>query len=69
MENLLTPEHLRQICWLLPEPGEVAGLLANMGARQWQIDIAAPILIGALSESEALEIPEPEEAPPADPAP
>ena len=61
VENLLTPEHLRQICWLLPEPGEVAGLLAQMGARQWQVDIAAPILMDALMQSEALEIAEPEE--------
>lgn len=69
VENLLTPEHLRQICWQLPEPSEVAGLLTQMGARQWQVDIAAPILIAALSQSEALEVPEPEEAPAADPAP
>lgn len=61
VENLLTPEHLRQICWLLPEPGEVAGLLTQMGARQWQVDIAAPILMDALTQSEALEIAEPEE--------
>ena len=69
VENLLTPEHLRQICWQLPEPSEVAGLLTLMGARQWQVDIAAPILIDAVSQSEALEVPEPEEAPAADPAP
>ncbi|CAN2207050.1 Rnd Ribonuclease D [Candidatus Nanopelagicaceae bacterium] len=64
VENLLTPEHLRQICWQLPPPSEVGELLLKMGARQWQIDIAAPILIGALAQSEALEIPEPEEAAP-----
>ena len=61
VENLLTPEHLRQICWQLPEPGEVAGLLTQMGARPWQVDIAAPILIDALSQSQALELPEPVE--------
>jgi hypothetical protein len=32
-----------------------------MGARPWQVDIAAPILIDALSQSEALEVPEPVE--------
>jgi hypothetical protein len=35
-----------------------------MGARPWQIEIAAPILVHALAQSEALEIPEPEEAAP-----
>ena len=68
VENLLTPEHLRQICWQLPEPGEVARLLTQMGARQWQVDIAAPILIDALAQSEALEVAEPEEASAGDPA-
>ena len=61
VENLLTPEHLRQICWLLPEPAAVAGVLAQMGARPWQVELAAPILIDALSQSEALELPEPVE--------
>ena len=61
VENLLTPEHLRQICWLLPEPAAVAGVLAQMGARPWQVELAAPILIAALSQSEALELPEPVE--------
>ena len=58
VENLLTPELLRQICWRLPAPVDVAPLLASMGARPWQIDIAAPILIRALAQEEALEIPE-----------
>ena len=61
VENLLTPEHLRQICWLLPEPAAVAGVLAQMGARPWQVELATPILIAALSQSEALELPEPVE--------
>jgi ribonuclease D len=73
VENLLTPELLRQICWQLPEPDQVAPLLTSMGARQWQVDIAAPILIDALSQSEPLEVAEPEEAfaaeSSADPAP
>lgn len=68
VENLLTPELLRQICWLLPEPSEVARLLGEMGARQWQIDLATPILIDALAQDEPLELPEPEDAPAADSA-
>ena len=68
VENLLTPEHLRQICWQLPDPDEVQRILGEMGARAWQIEIALPILINALAQSEALEIPEPEEATPEVPA-
>lgn len=64
VENLLTPEHLRQICWQLPDPDEVERILGELGARPWQIEIAAPILLHALAQSEALEIPEPEEAAP-----
>lgn len=61
VENLLTPELLRQICWRLPDPAEVEQLLLSMGARPWQVEIAAPILIAALGEDEPLELPEPEE--------
>jgi ribonuclease D len=64
VENLLTPEHLRQICWQLPDPDEVERILGELGARDWQIEIATPILIHALAQSEPLEIPEPEEAAP-----
>ncbi len=63
VENLLTPELLRQICWRLPAPDDVAPLLASMGARSWQIEVAAPILIHALAQEEALELPESEENP------
>jgi ribonuclease D len=62
VENLLTPELLRQVCWRLPDPSEVEPLLHSLGARDWQVEIAAPILIAALAESEPLEIPETEES-------
>ena len=65
VENLLTPELLRQVCWRLPAPDDVAGLLRELGARDWQIDLAAPILIGALAQVEPLEVPEEEVAEPA----
>ncbi len=69
VENLLTPEFLRQICWQLPDPSEVEHLLADMGARQWQIEIAAPILRQALAQDEPLEMPEVEESPAEESAP
>ena len=62
VENLMTPEFIRRICWNLPqgrhEQSEIEALLAEWGARAWQIQILAPILQGALLESEPL--PEPE---------
>ena len=60
VENLLTPEFLRQICWLLPDPADVEHLLRQMGAREWQIEVAAPILMHALEQDEPMELPEPE---------
>jgi len=58
-ENLITPEYVRRICWNLPKSG-VADALAHLGARQWQIEIVAPILESALLESEPLAIAESE---------
>jgi ribonuclease D len=66
VENLLTPELLRQVCWRLPAPEDIPGLLRELGARPWQIDLAAPILAYALQQSEALELPEEETTEPAD---
>ncbi|CAN2204459.1 Rnd Ribonuclease D [Candidatus Nanopelagicaceae bacterium] len=65
VENLLTPELLRQVCWRLPAPEDVAGLLRELGARDWQIDLATPILIAALAQDEPLEVPEEEVIEPA----
>ena len=58
VENLLSPELVRQICWRLPDPKDVPQLLAELGARAWQIEISAPILIAALGEVEPLALPE-----------
>ena len=65
LENMITPEYIRRICWNAPE-GEVAQALATLGARSWQIEIAAPILESALLETIPLAAPEsaePEETP------
>lgn len=70
VENLLTPELMRKICWNFGgESASAATIAAELklwGARNWQIDICAPILSGALDEREPLvelvEIAEPGEA-------
>ena len=61
LENLVSPELVRRICWSPPE-GSVSDALLSLGARRWQVAIAAPILEAALLEVEPLEVPESEEA-------
>jgi ribonuclease D len=65
LENLISPEVVRRICWNRPV-GNVAGALGELGARQWQIELTAPLLEAALLEVEPLVIAEPE-APQEDP--
>ena len=62
LENLISPELVRHICWSAPESSVLAALEA-LGARRWQAEIAAPILEAALLETVALEIAEPEGEP------
>ncbi|MEN9687613.1 MAG: hypothetical protein RL381_625 [Actinomycetota bacterium] len=59
LENLVSPELVRRICWQPPE-NSVHDALVSLGARRWQAEIVAPILEKALLESEALELPEPQ---------
>ena len=64
LENLISPELVRRICWAPPTDGSgVENALIALGARRWQAAIAAPILELALLQSEPLELPEPAEAP------
>lgn len=69
VENLLTPELMRKICWNYgggrASTTEIANDLASWGARPWQIEITAPILSACLDEREAL----PEPAQPEEPSP
>jgi len=53
LENMITPEYVRRVCWMSPK-GSVAQALATLGARTWQIEIAGPILETALLETEPL---------------
>lgn len=45
VENLLTPELVRQVCW--DGPSDLAGALGAGGARPWQIALVAPLLESA----------------------
>lgn len=66
VENLITPEHVRRICWRPPSGAtETLSLIAveqaltELGARLWQIALVAPALAAALLEREPVPVPEP----------
>jgi len=55
VENLLSPDSVRRLCWVPPEPlsrQSVELVLRGLGARQWQIDLAATVLFEALLAAE-----------------
>jgi ribonuclease D len=58
LENMISPELVRRICWQPPQSSVHEALIA-LGARRWQAEIASPILEQALTEREPLELPEP----------
>ncbi|MGV1035039.1 MAG: HRDC domain-containing protein [Microbacteriaceae bacterium] len=53
VENLLTPETLRRLCWSPPseDPIEIGQALADLGARPWQIDAVAESIAEAFVEA------------------
>jgi ribonuclease D len=65
VENLITPEHVRRVCWKPPVGATetlslplVEQALAELGARQWQIALVAPALAAALLEKEPVPVAE-----------
>lgn len=60
VENLLTPDYLRRVLWTPPRTREpealaaaVAERLTELGARPWQVERAAPIVVTAVLEADA----------------
>jgi ribonuclease D len=52
VENLLSPDFVRRICWDPPQDISADGIgavLVGLGARRWQVELTAGILAGALS--------------------
>ncbi len=50
VENLLSPDTVRRVLWEPPEPADVVAVgaaLRALGARPWQVEIAAPLLVEA----------------------
>lgn len=51
-ENLITPDTVRRVCWEPPkvvDAESVGDALAGHGARPWQVELVAPVLVSALS--------------------
>jgi ribonuclease D len=63
IENLLTPDYMRRVLWSPPKVGAaemehaVGEELRRLGAREWQVDLMAPLI------AEAIRHPAPPEAP------
>lgn len=57
-ENVLTPEHLRRLCWQPIDPGSATAIdqqLLDLGSRRWQRDVAVPLIVEAFSQAASLE--------------
>jgi ribonuclease D len=71
-ENLISPEIIRRICWAPPADSlqnlnvdAVCEAMLNLGARQWQVEVVAPLVAAALLEREPREVQVVETAEPA----
>ena len=56
VENLLTPDLARRVCWEPPTPldeGAIASQLRQLGAREWQVALTSPILLESLLPADA----------------
>jgi ribonuclease D len=69
VENLITPELVRRICWNPPSGSTeqlqveaVEKALSNLGARSWQVNLVGQAISEALLEKEAVPAPAEEEA-------
>ncbi|WP_406498538.1 ribonuclease D [Streptomyces sp. NBC_00846] len=53
-ENLITPDTVRRICWEPPKnptPDAIESALVGYGARRWQIEQVAPLLVRSLKSA------------------
>ena len=53
VENLMQPDLVRRVLWTPPDPDQITATLRDGGARQWQIELVAPILLAALTAPHA----------------
>ena len=58
LENLLTPEYLRQICFTPPQPisvQSIANRLLELGARKWQVKNTAEVIAAEFNRAETVQ--------------
>lgn len=66
IENLVSPETIRQICWIERDkatPDDIAAELLSFSARRWQIELIAEVIANAINQSSTFELPKVEEDP------
>ena len=65
VENLISPETIRQLVWKNPPESNLESyiqeLLTQHGARSWQVEQIAPVLIEPMLATEPIPTPEPVE--------
>ena len=69
LENLLTPDFLRRVAWRPPAEvteESISAELRTLGARQWQVELAAPLIAEAFLNPQPLPPREPKPAVAAD---
>lgn len=52
LENLLTPDYVRQLCFAPPEPAtldSVSHALLGFGARKWQVNLTAELILDSIT--------------------
>jgi ribonuclease D len=51
VENLVSPDSVRRVLWAPPGPDQaaLADRLRELGARPWQVDLAAPVLVRSMA--------------------
>jgi len=57
LENLLTPDYLRRVAWRPPAEvteESISAELLELGARQWQVEVTAPLIAGAFLNPQPL---------------
>ncbi|WP_045730379.1 HRDC domain-containing protein [Pseudarthrobacter chlorophenolicus] len=65
VENLLTPDFLRRVAWRPPaaiSEDSVASELRGLGAREWQVELTAPLITRAFLDPQPLPPKEPKAA-------
>lgn len=63
LENLISPESIRQICWIEREYvslEEVRSELSGLKAREWQISLIAQVIADSIRDSPTFETPMPD---------